>query len=384
MILILPLLIVISLALSSCYSLGYYAHSLTGELELLAKRQPISSVVNADHTPDSVKQKLGTVLAVRKFASAEIGLPENDSYLSYSDIKRKFVVWNVFATPEFSLKPLNWCFPIVGCMSYLGYFSEEWARNSARELAAKGNDVHVGGVVAYSTLGWFADPVLNTMLRWDDAQLAQFVIHELTHQRMFVRDDTNFNEAFATTVARAGVRRWLARNNDQSAIEEFNRQEQREQNFVSMVLDTKQKLERLYAADAKAETTRRRKHEFIEELKNRYADLRAAWGGYRGYDAWIHSGVNNAKISSVATYHHHEKAFQRLFDIAAEDFQTFFKLAGRIGQMNPTSRSQCLGYLAGTATETIAACPTAISEALAKRHPDRLPDLAAADAPASF
>lgn len=363
-----PLLVTAILGLSSCYSFGYYAQSVTGELELLAKRRPIASLVKTSRTPPELKRKLATVLRLRAFATEELGLPDNPSYLSYAHIDRKFVVWNVFATPEFSLGPVKWCFPLIGCTSYLGYFSEDRARVSASELAEQGHDVYVGGVTAYSTLGWFDDPVLSTMLRWDDAQIATFVIHELAHQALYVRDDTAFNEAFATTVARQGVRRWLAQSGTPQARAALDQQQTRENEFVFLVLGARKRLERLYASSLQEAAMRVDKALIFEELKRDYAALRSKWGNDTGYDAWIQNGLNNAKISSVATYHEHEQAFEALFQAAGASFDEFFRLAGKIGNLDKAKRSACLRELAQAEHKVVTNCPSVIATRVAGNH----------------
>ncbi len=357
MVWILPILIALSLSLSSCYSLGYYAHSFSGQMELIMRRQPIREVVAAPQTPDDVKQKLNAVLQVRAYATGALGLPDNESYLSYSSIDRKFVVWNVFATPEFSLAPLQWCFPIAGCNGYVGFFSEARARNSASQLADRGNDVYVGGVAAYSTLGWFADPVLSTMLNWDRAQLASFVIHELAHQMLYVPDDSKFNEAFATTVAKLGVQQWLAAGHDVHALRDFKTQESREQQFVELILSTREQLQVVYSQPLTLAAKRAEKRRILNDLHTRYAELRDSWGGYHGYDSWVHSGVNNAKISSVVTYHQYETAFESLFRYAGNSFPRFYGLAAALGNAGTQARAQCLADLAAGREVGVLNCP---------------------------
>ena len=175
----------------------------------LSKREPIGRVIDDPSTPPALRAKLQEVTEIRDFASRDLSLPDNGSYRSYADVGRPYVVWNVVAAPEFSLNPRRWCYPIVGCVAYRGYFHETKARSYAAKLRGEGLDVSVGGVAAYSTLGHFSDPILNTMMGWDDVELASIVFHELTHQLLYARNDSSFNEALATTVEEEGVRRWL-------------------------------------------------------------------------------------------------------------------------------------------------------------------------------
>src|SRR4051812_10885006 len=201
----------ILLALSASSLCGcYLIQAATGQMQIVSKRQPIAEVIRDPATSEKLKARLEYVAAARDFASRELGLPDNESYRSYADLGRPYVVWNVFAAPEFSVEPRQWCFPIAGCVVYRGYFSEAAAQRYARKLRRRGDDVAVGGVAAYSTLGHFKDPVLSTMLGWSDAQLAATLFHELAHQVVYVPGDSQFNESFATVVEEAGLERWLA------------------------------------------------------------------------------------------------------------------------------------------------------------------------------
>ena len=203
-----------ALLAAGCTSLGYYLQSVGGQLMLLQSRQEISQLLADPATPDPLKKRLEAALKIRDFACAELKLPDNRSYRSYADLRRPYVVWNVFATKEFSIKPERWCFFIAGCVGYRGYFSKEGADNFAQEMRARGDDVFVAGVPAYSTLGWFDDPVLNTFVNYSDYELARLIFHELAHQVMYVQNDTEFNESFAVAVETDGIRRWLARFGD--------------------------------------------------------------------------------------------------------------------------------------------------------------------------
>src|SRR5215831_7345145 len=227
----------------------YLMQAASGEWHVLHERVPIDTVLADPHTPAPVQEHLEQVRAARQFASRELGLPDNDSYRSYADIGRPYVVWNVVATPEFSVAPKRWCFPVAGCVAYRGYFHEQSARDFALGLESQGFDVAVDGVPAYSTLGKFADPVLSSMLRYGDDDLAATIFHELAHQLLYVRDDSEFNEAFATTVEDVGLERWLAHQGvGAERMQAFRNSQQREQELVSLLASTRSRLKQLYAS----------------------------------------------------------------------------------------------------------------------------------------
>jgi predicted aminopeptidase len=349
--------------LSSCSD--YYAQSVTGQLALLASRTSIDAVVGDSRTPSAVRDKLALILALRRFAGQSLGLPHNGSYSTYVHVDRRYVAWNVFATPEFSLEPLNWCFPVAGCLSYHGYFSEGRARYSAEFFSNQGHDVFVGGVAAYSTLGWFEDPVTSAMLHWSDLGLAELMFHELAHQAVYVPGDTAFNEAFATTVAFEGVRRWLKQGGRRNALGAFEAEQKRKDEFATLVLATRSKLERLYASNRNAFEKRAAKARIFRELKEAYTALRATWGGYDGYDAWMSHGLNNAKLSSLVTYRGHVQALENLFDAVDGRFATFLGLARAIGRLDPWVRKACLAALAQPGAGFSESCHLRMSA----RHP---------------
>ncbi|MDB5888475.1 MAG: hypothetical protein JWM03_1347, partial [Rhodocyclales bacterium] len=234
--------------LSGCAGLGpgYYWQAMSGQMEMVRKTQPIEEVLAAPETTPAMRERLKLVGEIRAFASRELGLPDNDSYRRYADLGRASVVWNVFATPPLSMQPKTWCLPVAGCVGYLGFFSEATARARAAELKAEGMDVLVGGVPAYSTLGWFADPVLNTFVNWPEPDLARLIFHELAHQLIYAKGDTEFNESFAVTVEQAGVRRWFAQHGKQDAIAQLERSERISADFATLVLTHRDALIAIY------------------------------------------------------------------------------------------------------------------------------------------
>lgn len=338
----------LAVAASGCSAIGYYAQSISGQLDLLSRRQPIEQLLADGRLDPERQERLKRILEMRRFATEVLALPDNRSYLSYADLEREFVVWNVFATPELSLEPLTWCFPLVGCLSYRGYFAERNARNFAARLVEQGHDVYIGGVAAYSTLGWFDDPVLNTMMKWGEPRLAEVLFHELAHQRLYIADDTDFNEAFATVVARRGVELWLQANGSDQALDSFGRQKARDDAVVALILEFRRTLDAVYQSDLSDAEKRSRKAQILGQLQATYKELRAQWDGYKGYDRWMETDLNNAKLASVATYHRFVGGFQALLALADGDFSEYYSKVEGLGVMAASERHQCLADLAAT------------------------------------
>jgi predicted aminopeptidase len=319
-----------ALAIGACSGLGYYGQSISGQLQVLHRRQPISSLLQDDATPTMLKAKLQRALDMRRFASEVLGLPDNGSYLSYADLERPYVIWNVFAAPELSTELERWCFPFAGCVQYRGYFSESDAAAFAQRLRAKGYDTHVGGVSAYSTLGWFDDPLLNTVIRRSDARLAGLIFHELAHQQLYVKGDTAFNEGFATTVELEGVRRWLEQEGQQAEVQEYLASAQRRRDFTDLVIGTRDQLQQLYDTDLDVAIKRTRKHAILEAMRGEYLLLKQKWGNHSGYDRWFQGELNNAKLGAVSAYHDYVPLFQALLARSGGDMQAFYVAAKRI------------------------------------------------------
>ncbi|HET9663597.1 MAG TPA: aminopeptidase, partial [Burkholderiales bacterium] len=261
------------MATSGCTNVGYYLQSVSGQLDIWRRERPIDELIADPGTPAPLKQKLSKVQQIRHFASAELGLPKGGSYTRYADLERQFVVWNVFATPEFSLRPLQWCFPIAGCVSYRGYFLHEDAERFAATLAAEGNDVFVGGVPAYSTLGWFADPVLNTFIHYPVYRIAQLIFHELSHREVYAPNDTVFNESFAVVVEEIGVARWLERHGTGRERENFEREQAYKLDFIELVQRYHGRLSELYDTDLDAAAMRARFPTIAEAVAKAGLDL---------------------------------------------------------------------------------------------------------------
>ena len=314
------LVITASAWLSGCYVL----QATRGQLDVLSRREPIQRVIERPSTPEPLRSRLQYVAEARQFAATQLGLPDNASYRSYADVRRTFVVWNVFATPEFAVEPRRWCFPIAGCVVYRGYFNQNTAERYARRLRARGYDASVAGVAAYSTLGHFADPVLNTMMNWSDMQLAATLFHELAHQVLYVPGDSEFNEAFATVVEENGLVRWLEHRGRIADLAKWQQQRQREAAVAQLLLDTREQLRSLYRSRLAPDAMRYRKNVLFGQLKYRYWQLKAQWGQYAGYDRFFDRALNNAQLVPVATYHACVPAIQRHFIAAGGEFEPFY------------------------------------------------------------
>ncbi len=336
------LLVTASLTLGGCTTASYYAQSIGGHLDLMAKRQDIGTLVEDASTPPELKQKLERAKAIREFATEELALPDNGSYRSYVDVGEPYVTWTVVATPALSLKPKTWCFLVVGCVSYRGYFEESDAREYADTLASEGMDVAVVGVRAYSTLGWFDDPILNTILFDAEYRFAGTLFHELAHQRLFIAGDSSFNESYAVAVEREGVRRWLVRNATPAAQEAYDRERGRREDFLALVLATRGDLETLYASSMDDAGKTRDKARLFDVLRADYAELKASWNGYAGYDRWFASDLNNARLALLTTYNVYVPAFERLLAEQQGDMSRFHEAVAALSKLPKEERDAVL------------------------------------------
>lgn len=333
----------LAVGLTGCTGASYYADSLKGHVEILAARRNVAKLIDDRSTPEALRAQMSSAAAIRQFASDDLALPDNQSYRSYADIGRDYVTWAVFAAPEFSLTPRVWCFPVFGCVPYRGYFSREPAIDTALELKKEGLDVHVSGVTAYSTLGWSSDPLLSTMFLHDKTYLASLVFHELAHQRVYVNDDTPFNEAFAVTVETTGVRKWLRATGDAAGLRRFEAGEKRSAEFLALVAQTRKELREIYSDSSSLEQKRAAKVTAIERLRVRYRQMRdKRWGGYRGYDGWFEAPINNAKIAATSVYNDRVPAFLRLFELCSGDYPRFYAAVRRFGALAKAERAEAL------------------------------------------
>lgn len=333
--------------LAGCETCSYYRQAIVGQYRIVAHRRPIDAVLADAQTPPSLQDKLRLVLRLRAFAETDLKLPANGHYLRYTEVGRRYVVWNVHAAPPFSLEPETWWYPVVGRLEYRGYFSERDARRYAGKLERKGLEVYVEGVEAYSTLGWFRDPVLSTFIHYEEAMLAETLFHELAHQKLFVGGDTDFDEAFATAVGQAGARRWLEHTGDAAALAAYRVALRREEQFVRLVTAARRKLEAAYTNSPcpPAAGCRQAKEQIVAQLRRDYAELRSQWGGYAGYDAWFAQPLNNPQLNTVATYYDWVPAFQRLLRDSGGDLEPFYRAAKALAKRPKTERDRRLAEL---------------------------------------
>jgi len=336
-------------ALNGCSTLGYYYQSAAGQLDLMSRARDIDRVLADDTTDPVVSRKLEQIAKMRVFASESLHLPDNDSYKTYADLEREYVVWNVFAAPPLSTEPHQWCFPIVGCVVYRGYFDEREAQCYAMKLEEQGLETYVAGVPAYSTLGWFDDPVLNTVLNYREAELAGLIFHELAHQIVYIKNDSVFNESFATTVEMEGVARWLHHQERPTAIYAYRLQQQRDARVVKAILAHRRRLEEVYASDQERAWKLKRKAEIIASLKARYNRMVRDWKGYRGYGRWFREDLNNAHFAVIAAYHDRVPAFQVLLARRDGDLRAFYEAVRALGRQSAARRSRILDDLAQAA-----------------------------------
>lgn len=343
------LLVVAGLLLGGCSDFAYYNQCVLGHLDLLAKRKDIADLIKDPSTEEDLRQILQRVVRMRDFASQQLGLPDNASYRSYADLGRPYAVWNVVATPEFSLDPKTWCFPVAGCVSYRGYFKQDAAKEQGELLRQAGLDTYVYGVAAYSTLKWFDDPVLNTFCRHPAPYVAAMIFHELAHQVVYIKDDTSFNEAFAKTVELEGVKRWLEQEGRSDEAKAYATNFQRDEAVIELILESRKQLQQLYASPLDPALMRVQKQALLEDLTLRYRNLQQQWDGYKGFERWFSSGLNNAKLASISTYRADVPAFQQLLRELGNDLPRFYQAVKAIGGLPAEQRKARLLELASAA-----------------------------------
>ncbi len=360
------LLLTPALFVTGCATVGYYGQAVIGQLDILARTRTIAELlddgpaasteagVSTAPLAPATKARLVTILRVRDFATQALALPDNGSYRVYADIDRSQVAWNVVATPEFSFIPKEWCFPVAGCVPYRGYFSQQRAERFARELRDERLDVRVAGVSAYSTLGWFRDPVFSTQLRRSDSHIAAIIFHELAHQELYLRGDTTFNESFATAVEIEGMRRWLVHSGDKTALDKYLRDKTRHAAFVELLLKYRARLEATYSSPLPEEQMRAAKARDYLALRSEYAELRKQWGGYDGYDSRFAQDLNNAHLASIGLYHQHVPAFQALLASVQGDLPAFYRLARALSRLPKEERAVRLAETDGVQTPVTA------------------------------
>ncbi|MDE2156618.1 MAG: aminopeptidase [Xanthomonadaceae bacterium] len=331
------------LVLCACSSLRYYAQAARGQGALIMRRRAVSAVVRDPATDPELAARLLLAQQARRFATQHLGLPDNRSYTGYVDLHRPYVVWNVFAAPRYSVEAIPQCFPIAGCVAYRGYFHEAAAQADAARLRAHGDDVWVGGVPAYSTLGWFADPILSSMLRWDDDELAGTIFHELAHQLIYVKGDTAFNESFATFVQAEGLREW---RQSRGLPAQDDRAQAMERGFTRLVLGLRARLKTLYASGADESAMAAGKRREIEAFRVRYRQWQQReWPDDHRYDSWVAKPINNARLLPFGLYDRWAPAFGTLFQRAGRNWQAFYASVRDLARKSKAPRSRALQAL---------------------------------------
>lgn len=333
------------LLVHGCGTIGYYSQSINGHFSLLGDSRPISELLRDETINLELRQRLELILVLRGFATDSLGLPHNDSYRSYASIKRKAVVWSVVATPEFSMSPKQWCYPVIGCASYRGYFDRQHAQGYADSLTGDGLDTTVEPVAAYSTLGWFDDPLPSTVIDWPESQLAGLIFHELAHQQLYVADDSAFNEAFASTVEQVGVERWFRSRQDTAGLQQWRQHQLRRDEFHHILLETRGRLKNLYGRQLSDAEMRTGKAAEFARLRSDYQRLKRQWDGYAGFEHWFRRELNNARLASVATYARQVPAFLQLLQESDGDLARFYRTCEQLAELPAAERASRMEQL---------------------------------------
>lgn len=335
-------LVLVLTVLGGCAQLGYYTQAVQGHLSMLASAKPIDHWLADPMVEEDLKTRLRRVREIRAFAAKELGLPDNGSYTKYADLGRSYVMWNVVATPELSLTPERWCFPVAGCVDYRGYYRRDDAQQFAEALSRQQLDVRVTGVPAYSTLGWFNDPVLSTFIRYPEAELARLIFHELAHQIAYAPGDSQFNESFATAVEEIGVARWVETRGDPTLSEQYRRYRQRKDEFLDLLAATGRQLEENFSRPVSDAEKRQRKAAIFAELTQRYAHIKQdRWDGYAGYDRWFGERMTNAHFALISTYHDLVPAFHALLE-KEKSLPAFYQAVRKLAKLDKAARRQAL------------------------------------------
>lgn len=340
-----------ALCLTGCADLGYYWQSVSGHMQMLNAARPVDDWLGEAQTSASLKSRLELSQRIRSFAVTELKLPDNASYRRYADLRRSAVVWNVVAAPAFSLTLKTWCFPVTGCVGYRGYFNEADARAEAARLKAEGLEASVYGVPAYSTLGWMnwagGDPLLNTFIGYPEGELARLIFHELSHQVVYAPGDMMFNESFATAVERLGSERWLATQAGDDARKAYAVFDGRRRQFRALALATRREFAAIYdQKDAAAQSEPAQiasKMIAHQRFRDAYAELKASWGGFAGYDQWV-ANANNASFGAQAAYDELVPGFEALFEREGRDWQRFYDAVKKLSRLPKDERRKALEH----------------------------------------
>jgi len=327
---------------TGCSTVAYYSQAVAGQCQILVGQKPIATMMDDPNVSTDLRRQLQLVLKLRLFARDELKMNPAGNYLRYRALDRKFALWVVYAAPEFDTELKSWWYPVVGRFTTRGFFKESAARAYAKRLEGKALDIYVGGASAYSTLGWFDDPVLSTFINYSETELANLIFHELAHHHLFLPGDATFNESFATAVAEIGVARWLEIQHDAAKRDEYLAQRKRAREFNEMLFEAREELRKMYASDKTAIQKRKSKAQIIDQLKSRIMELSQADPLNKHLANWTKRRINNALLGATAVYYRQVPAFINLFENNNEDFSAFFEAVKNLTQLNQGKRDAVL------------------------------------------
>lgn len=338
--------LVILFSLSACSSIDYFSHLAKGQFSLLWAGDEVAQLVLSEETPAVLKSRLKLSQEIRAFASEILHLPVGDAYSSYSDLKRPYVVWNVYAAPALSFESYTWCYPVLGCMAYRGFYEQQRATEAAAKLEREGYDVKVGGVRAYSTLGYFDDPLLNTFIFQNQVALVELLIHEIAHRLLYIKDDTKFNENFASAVGSLGAEVWYRRKNDQASFEHYQKQKREQKQVIDFLLNFKKSLSSIYTDPALSDREKKQiKDDKFKALKASYTEFKIEHHLDDRYDNWVYT-MNNAGLSTLANYQELEPGFIAMFQQLDGDWKAFYQAVEQLSLKDKQQRYDYLKRLA--------------------------------------
>ena len=327
---------------AGCRTVAYYSQAVAGQCQMLVGQEPIATMVDDPNVSPDLRRQLQLVLKLRLFARDELKMNPAGNYLRYRELDRKFALWVVYAAPEFDTELKSWWYPVVGRFTTRGFFKESAARAYAKRLEEQALDVYVGGAPAYSTLGWFDDPVLSTFINYSETELADLIFHELAHHHLFLPGDATFNESFATAVAEIGVARWLEAHHDAVKQDEYLAHRKQAKQFNEMLFQSREELQKTYAQDQTDDQKRNAKARIIVQLKSRIMELSQADPSNKRLANWSQRPINNALLGATAVYYHQVPAFIALFEKSNRDFAAFFAAVKNLTQLNQEKREAML------------------------------------------
>ena len=334
--------IALLLLLTGCADLGYYWHNANGHLEVMNQRVDIDELLADDQLDAGLRARLQLVQKIRRFSIERLDLPANDSYASYVELDQSYVVQNIFAAAEFSTRLYEWCYPVIGCASYRGYYDEARMLAYSDDLKSRGLEVYIGKVSAYSTLGWFNDPVLSSFVNWPDYRLAGLLFHELTHQQIYIDNDTSFNESLASAVQQLGTELWLKSRHQSDQLDQLTSWSRYRDEVIALIDSTREQLAEIYAGDSDDDDKRESKTRVFAGAREAHAGIAARHGIKGGYTHWFAGELNNAKIGSVAAYNSLMPAFINMIRAYNLDFAPFFAYVQVVGDLEKSARDSCL------------------------------------------